>query len=58
MRSNKQQHTLSRGWSAVKHMMNGHSHVWETNSNYGDLKEKIRKIMGVGRLLSATSPWS
>ena len=51
MRSNKQQHTLSRECSAVKHMMNGHSHVCETNSNYGDLKGEIREITGVGRLV-------
>ena len=32
-------------------MMNGHGHVCETNSNYGDLKGKIQEITGVGRLV-------
>ena len=31
-------HSVSRGWSAVQHMMNGASHVCETNTNYGELK--------------------
>ena len=51
MRSNKKQHTLSSGWSAVQHMMNGHSHVPETNSNYGNLKGKTREITGARRLV-------
>ena len=31
-------HSVSRGWSAVQHMMVGASHVCETNTSYGDLK--------------------
>ena len=49
MRSNKQQHTLSGGWSAVQQMMNGFSHVRETNSNYGDLKSKGKNTGIYGR---------
>ena len=39
-------HSVSRGWSAVQHMMNNASHVCETNTNYGDL---TGEITGVGR---------
>ena len=42
-------HSVSRGRSAVQHMMNGASHVCETNTNYGDLKGKLRASNGIGR---------
>ena len=36
----KKVHSVSRGWSAVQHMMNCASHVCATNTNYGDLNLK------------------